>query len=313
MKNLIWAWDSFWFQRISPYPIAAFRVTFGLYMLIYFLTFLPNIELFFSNQGVYAPFAASYNLPWPISDGLVYLSNAPNWAPSVQVAWFLYLCTLVLMLAFIVGYRTKLVTPLLFNFYLYHFFLSLAVKNCSYDRLIIIFFCMLCFGELDRVWSVGPKNPNNTVSAWLTRLICLQVTLFYFGTGFYKLLTPYWHHGEILTMTLTSNWGTSAAFWLVNLGLPMWVFDLMTWSLVAFELSCGFLFYIRKIQKWVFVLGLIFHLSVWIFLNIPEFILCPITYVIFMPPEELKSIGDWISKRLGMLKLKLLQEQIANT
>ncbi len=273
---------NFIFGKTSPYPIATFRVLFGVYLLLYFLKFLPNVFLFFSNEGIYAPYLI------------------PDIAPSPAVAFLIYTATLALMLAFTLGYKTRLVTPLLLIAFIYHFALSLAVKNCSYDRLIIMFLFLMSLGEIDGALSIS-KPEKKEVDAWLTRILCLQVTLFYFGTGFYKLFMPYWHSGEIIKMTMLSNWGTPLAFWFVNLGLPYIFYDIMTWGIIVTELVFGFLLYIRPIQKPVFLIGFLFHFSIWVFLGIVQFMICPLTYVLFMQGEEVKSLVHKIkSKFIGL-------------
>jgi hypothetical protein len=281
--------DQYWFGNISAYPITAFRILFGFFLFVYFASFFPHVNLFFSNEGLTVPFLI------------------PDISPSPFIAWFIYLLTLVLILFFMFGFKTRFVTPLLLVFFVYHFALSLAVKNCSYDRLIMLFLFLLSFAELDKAWSIFSttnSSENPQTKAWVTHLLMVQVALFYFGTGFYKVFTPAWQNGLILKMTLASNWGTPAAFWFLSLHPPMWLFDLLTWSVILFELACGFLFYVRPIQKYVFLVAAAFHTSIWLFLGIPHFMLCVTTYVLFLPPEELKPVGDVMTQFLRKISLK---------
>jgi hypothetical protein len=147
----------------------------------------------------------------------------------------------------------------------------------------------MCLGLNQLDGALSFNKPNRQISAWLTRILCIQVTLFYFGTGVYKLLADPWQNGEILKMTLASNWGSPAAFWLLNLNLPNWFYDISTKFLVYFELICGFAFWYRPVQKIFFLIAFLFHLSVWIFLSIPEFMLCTLTYALFLPGEEIEA------------------------
>ncbi|MDX1919302.1 MAG: hypothetical protein SFU25_01045, partial [Candidatus Caenarcaniphilales bacterium] len=146
IKKISQAWDCFWFSDIKPHPINAFRILFGIYLLIYFLRYFPHVDVLFSNQGVYSPF-------W-----------IPDLAPDPVIAWIVYLITLCTIVLFTLGFRTGITTPLLLIFFIYHFFLNFAVKNCSYDRLIIIFLVLLSLGKINSVWNIESKlnkNPEN--------------------------------------------------------------------------------------------------------------------------------------------------------
>lgn len=310
LNKVISAWDNYWFCEISPYPISAFRILFGIYLFIYFIRFLPNVEIMFSNLGIYSPF------------------GIPDIASPLPIAWIIYLLTIGVILMFTVGFWTRFTAPLLLLLFLYYFFLNFAVKNCSYDRIIIIFLFMLSLGKINSVWSlkfaqnkfqvnfqdrfqdrskdqfqnkntliIDSDDKEPKVSAWLTRILCLQVILLYFGAGLYKLFQPAWSNGEILKMTLVSNWGTPLAFWIANLNLPNWLYDSITITTVWAETLFGFLLCIRPIQKYIFFFGFLFHLFVWILLSIPEFMLCVITYVLFVEPKVLENIGIHIRGR----------------
>ena len=183
------AWDAFWFRKVPPHSLAAFRILFGLYLLAYFLRFAPNVELSFSNHGVYAPFLVpEAGLP-------------PFWA------WTLYLVTLLVITAFILGFQTTFATPVLLGFFLYYYFLNFAVRDTAFDRLNLIFLATLCFAQLDRAWSLGGgrrarQDQDGLVSIWPIRIITLQIAFLYFGAGFWKLVSPPWHSGAMLRWTL---------------------------------------------------------------------------------------------------------------
>ena len=281
LKGLYRAWDSFWFSDIDPHPIAAFRILFALYLLICFLCQLPHVEVMFSNQGIYSPFLI------------------PDIAPPPWMAWGIHLLLIACTVCLMIGWKSRWMAPIILIIFLYYYLLTFSARNSSYDRLIMLFLLLMSLGgqQLDKAFSISKSNTDTQlVSAWFKRLMCVQVTLFYFGTGYFKLFLPHWQDEQMLPMTMSSLWATPAAFWLLSLNLPIWFFELMTKAIIGFELSCGFLFWIRHVQKIAFILGIIFHLSVWIFLSIPQlFMLCPLTYVLFMPADELKSIGTWIS------------------
>src|ERR1700730_7504736 len=104
LRKLVDWWSDFWFGPISAYPISALRILFGIYLFIFLAWSLPFVPLLYSRDGVYSPLFV------------------PDIAPSPAVAWLLYSITLALCIAFTVGYKTGIVTPLLTILFLYHFF-----------------------------------------------------------------------------------------------------------------------------------------------------------------------------------------------
>jgi len=291
-------WTNFWFAEISPYPIALFRVLFGIYLLVYFLGSCTNVPLFYSNEGVYTPLFI------------------PDIAPAPWVAWILYLITVILIGAFAVGYRMKVVAPLAFVFYMYHFCLNIGSRACSYDRLVIMAFVMLCLAPSDQVLSFPKKaalsDPRPTTSAWATRLLAIHICLFYFSTGLYKELSPGWHSGEIIKGVMSSNFSSDLAFAVVRLNLPSFVYDFLALSVIVYEFACPIGFAVRDIsfttpfspkrlrikgvQYYFFVGGLLLHIGIWMFMQIPQFLICPVFYALFMPEKDIKRFLNWITQ-----------------
>src|SRR5262245_50074792 len=49
-------WNQFWFAEVSGHSLAAFRISFGIYLLGYFGSFAPNVNLIFSSDGITIPY-----------------------------------------------------------------------------------------------------------------------------------------------------------------------------------------------------------------------------------------------------------------
>jgi hypothetical protein len=268
-------WNDFWFQEVPPHSLAAFRVLFGVYFLLYFLRFAPHVELLFSNRGVYAPFLV------------------PDLGLPVIWAWALYAMTIAVILAFTAGWKTRFTTPLLLLLYLYYFFLNFAANNSAFDRLNIIMLAILCFAQLDAVWALktDPPKANDSVRfvcVWPIRLITLQIALLYFGSGLWKLINPYWHTGEMMKWTLIGPWASDLSFRFGRLSLPDRFYDLLVWSIIGFELTMPFALFSKRLRRFAFAIGFFFHLSIALLLNIPEFMNCVCAYVLFVEPEAIE-------------------------
>lgn len=278
-------WNRYWFEPISPFPIAATRVVFGAYLIIYFSAGVTDVELTLSSQGVPVPFLVS-----------------PEAAPGPSVAALLYAVAMIATVAFTLGYRTVVATRTLFVLFVYHFIMSGGVY--SYDRLNIVLLAIFCGAESGAVWSLDSwrDGAKPAVSAWATRLIKLEIATMYFGSGLYKLLNPLWHDSTLIEMTFAGEWATPVAFWVVGKNLPTWLWDGATWAVIAFEIAIGFALYARRIRMIAIVFGATFHLANWILLGVPQFMNCVAMYPLFISSSGVESLGGKmieLSKRLS--------------
>ena len=249
------SWNRFWFAEASPRSYALFRIALGVFLLAYFLPLLPRVPLLFSSEGVYLPVLI------------------PDFAPPPAVAWAVYGAFLLLLALFTVGVRTAVVAPLVLGGFLYHYLLNLAASDTAYDRLTGIFLAVACLAPLDGAWAAagGRRRP---VTVFAARLLTLQLAFLYTGSGLWKLWNPQWHSGGILELTLLGPWGSDWGRAVATAGLPAPAWDFMAWGVIGFEILAGPLLFVPRARVVVLVLALGFHLAVWVFLQIPEFLVC---------------------------------------
>ena len=282
------SWNLYWFGPISAYPLALFRIFLGIYLLWYFLTYVRVITLVFSRDGIYMPFLI------------------PDIAPSPAVATLIYASTLVCILVFMLGYRTRIFTPLVLVGFFYHYLLNIAVQCTSYDRLIIGVLIILCFAELDRVWSLSARSrPHDNdadpvITAWAQRFICVLVSFIYFGMSIFKIYDFKWCTGYMLETNLNCEWATPLAFWVVNLDFPPVFYTGLSWAAIILEFVLSIGLWIRRFQAYIFFAGFLFHLFIAAFLNIPEFLFLPTSYVLYMDPDRVRRWGDAAWRTLGV-------------
>lgn len=269
IKLLIILWDKFWFRKISSINLQAFRLLIGVYLFIYFLWSFPHIELFFSNHGIYSTFFVPDKI-----------------APNIIIAWLIYSFTLLVCLLYSLSYKFKIVSWLMLFLFIYYFVLNIGVKACTYERLIFLFLLINALSSSDII----ENKPNKLVSAWPQRLLTLYIVCFYFSTGLYKLLVPAWHSSLVLKGAITGTYGSEAGYWLLNLGLPNIFFDMSSWALIVFELVGGFMFFSKKYQKLFFLLGFFFHLSVGVFMQLPQFMILPCAYILFVCSPDVQKL-----------------------
>lgn len=295
-------WDRFWFSEGPTHGLAAFRILFGAYCLLRWLSLLPHVPLFFSGQGLYFPF---FEAP---AHGFNSLGDLLGWISSpvsIEVAWVLYSATLLLLVLAILGLWTKTVLTLYLASFLYHYLLYFHMQNTSYDRLAVIFLALLLLSPCARVWSLDSRRARRrgakvgeSAVLWTQKLICMQVAIMYLGTGLFKISFPVWSSGEVLHSAMMSDWGTWLSFWILGLGLSMGWFDLGVLLTKVFEISAGPLLFHPRLKWLVFAAGFVFHLSIALLLNLWQFMLMPLTYVLFVDPARVREwVDGWVSSR----------------
>lgn len=280
VTSIAGTWNRFWFRPTSAFPLAAFRILFSVYLLAYFGAYLPHVEIMYSSTGVYTPYAL------------------PDYAPPPPFAWAIYMVLMGVIVLFGLGLRARLTTPLLLMLFLYHYFLNLAEKHSSFDRLIIVFLVALCVGEPARVWSLDarrrpPSDPK--VSAFAGRLVMVQLVVLYVGAGLWKAFNPAWQQGDMLRNTFHGMWASSLGFWLAA-ELPAWSWPWLTRGAYVFEILLGLALVFRRTRVWGVLAGTLFHTFNWAALAIPEFMVCVAAYPLFLPSQWTRRLGEKLGR-----------------
>lgn len=264
----------------SGHRVAAFRILFALYLLAYFGIMAPHVTLLFSNQGVYLPYLL------------------PDYAPSPVWAWLLFLSMFALTIALLLGYRSELVARLLLGLFLYHYFLQIAVKQSSFDRLIMIYLVILCFADSGRVWGLDARRAGPTPTVFAERMLALQSLMLYFGSGLWKAFNPAWHTGALLHSTLESMWASPLAFAIAQRDFSEQAWTHFSWTIIVFELSVAPLLLLRRTRPLGILLGFGFHFFNTVVLVVPEFLVATTPYPVFIQPQTLERLGARVMQRL---------------
>jgi hypothetical protein len=273
MSTLAAAWQRFFHAPSSGHRMAGVRILLGLYLLVYFGTMAPHVTLMFSEQGVYVPYLL------------------PDYAPAPAVAAMLFGALLLATLALTAGYRTALSAPLVLLLFLYHYFLQIAVKQSSFDRLIAIYLIALCFADSGRVLGLDARRPGGQPTRWGERIVQIQTVSLYLGAALWKVVNPAWHSGELLRSNLLGMWATPLAFELVRLDFSQRAWALFSQSIIALEAAIGVLLLVPRARSVGLVLGIAFHVGNCVVLVIPEFLVAVAAYPAFVREPMLARIA----------------------
>lgn len=284
MTRWLARWDGFVHAPAGGQRMAAVRIALCSYLLVYFGQMLPHVALLFSDQGVYVPYLV------------------PDYAPGPALAWLLFAAMLLAAIALLLGYRTALTAPLLLGLFLYHYFLQLAVKQSTFDRLIAIDLLALCFASSGRVFGLDAQRPGAAPTRWAERILAFQTVALYVGAGLWKACNGAWLDGSLLYATFQGMWATPLAFTLVQSDLPQPAWAALSWAVIAFELLLGPLLIVRRTRPLALALGACFHLLNCVLLVVPEFLVCLAVYPVFLREATLQRGFDAVSTRAQRLK-----------
>ncbi len=276
-------WHQFWFPLATGHSLAGYRICFGFYLLWYWGRYWPVADTLFSSIGVYNT------------------TVLPDMAPGPGLARVIYSVFLAIHIPFILGLFTRVITPLIWAGYVYHWLLQLRTGGAAFDNLNVFFLFLLCFSDLDRVWSITsslrpPAATRHKVSQFSARLIAIHISFLYSGTGLFKLMMPDWRAGLVLPWTLIGRWATPVGYWIGDLSLPTGVYTIASWMVIIMEIFLPFFLWTRRYRLAACVVGALFHIGIAVTLGITGFLTCIATYVLFWEPEVLKNASErWMA------------------
>ena len=293
MKNLFSkhrAVDSWLFALVPPHALALFRIFFGMFLLILWLRRLPFLPYLFANGRILPPLLdegiPSFLSPFPVP-------------PSPEIACLLYIIFLSFLVFFILGFYTRTSAFVSFLFSLYYWFLAMRLVEATYDRLFIIFLFILSFSGAGMTLSWTMRHRHGSWWAWEPivvfpqRLIAIQVTMTYLGSGWQKAWLPGWQTGEVIYYMLIGMRSTRFAHFIAALPLSFYFYEVMSGIVKLFEfiLPVGLW---SKSQRWFFLGGAIFHILVTCVIGMWWFLALIATYILFIDPEK---VFMWFEKR----------------
>ncbi len=272
--------------------MAILRMLFGGYLLFFFLLKLPHVPTLFSNEGLTLP-----------NDLVIPEFLLPLFTlPSPLLAYCIFAILLLSLFTFMIGAATRTSATIASLLYLYYLYLQLHQGMTSYVRLFLFILILFTFSDAGKAFSYEMWRKHRSFLAWepggvlVQRLIAIQITATYLGVGWQKVWLPDWQGGEVLYYSFQSMWATPLAWWFVRQEFPMWVYSFMVLIVTYFETALPFGLWIPKLRKWFMLGGILFHLTVSLFLAaIWWFYAMIAAYITFFEPENVYSfLQKWI-------------------
>lgn len=265
---------SSWFvaDRHGSYGLAVMRISSGVLVLGWLLANLPVAERIWGPGSAYwDPYRNILGYEWPL--------NLLREAGS-GTFWAWYLATVALVIAFILGWRTRFVTPLLFVFYAGVNAQNTVIADGGnyFFRIMLIY---LVFADVSRRWSLDARRRTRT-SATETQtgsvlhnlalcMVVAQLCLVYFEAGMYKVQGLAWQNGTAVYYPLASE-TYGALPWLSDaLTFFTWATVLATYFTVIVQVAFPFLLFNRITRRIALLCILAMHLGIAIAMGLPFF------------------------------------------
>ena len=257
--------------RIDGRSLAAFRITFGATLLVDLLVRWPVVGEFYSNGGWLSNHYALFSKP-----GAPQLSALFGLSSETAVHAF-FLLTMGLVLAFIAGYRTRVVHPLMFLAVL-----SVHTRNhmviYGFDLVTSTVGVWALFLPLESRWSVdarrGMARSSSSVSPIAALGIVAQIALIYFYNGLHKDGTT-WRAGEAVHYLFWQDAIARAPAVFARTHLPATLTWLATHATLVIEVGGALLLlspWRRSLCRSIAVVGLVaLHAGIWFGVNVGLF------------------------------------------
>jgi hypothetical protein len=262
VRRAVGGWNAFWFAPTETSTLAVVRILYGLVVIGWSLSMLPDLGAFYSSHGVLPtqPAPAALGLgtsAWGVLSGF----------NSQAALTTLYVATVAGAICLTVGLATRLASIVVFIGTL-----SLTRRNPFIDNSgdvlirIIAFYLMLApagaalsmdrwLRARDRFWEFQPRAP------WALRLLQIQMSILYLSAVWDKVRSgSSWNDGTALSYVLRIK--DVQRFSLPTFTTDSPVINLMTYGTLAIELGLGVLVWNRKLRPWVLVAGIALHLGI---------------------------------------------------
>jgi hypothetical protein len=206
---------------------------------------------------------------------LAHWHEIPSWLRWTTIPWhgepailrsavLLWIAATALLL---LGLWTRLAAVLVWLLSMSFANLNWYIDNAGDQvRGITLFYLMLCpcgaAWSVDSWWArrrgrlVGPVY----IHAWPLRLLFVQMALIYFCNGLYKAAGSDWKEGSSLHYVLSDL--TLTRFSHAQLPLPYWVTQLLSWTVLAWELTFPLLVVVKWTRLPALLFGVAFHLTI---------------------------------------------------
>lgn len=282
-----WQW---WTAPVAAERLAALRIGLALILLCdLLLTYWPGLGDYFTAQGLGGPDLFNYYSKWPrwsLLRGVTDIS-------TLQLALTVWIIATVGLL---LGCLTRLCAVVVWVLSASFANVNSYIDNAG-DQVRTIMLLYLLLSPCGAAWSVdswlwrrlGWRRGPVQVYPWVLRLLFVQMVVIYFCNGLYKAFGPDWHRGESLYYVLGDL--TLARVSFTQLPVSYMLVRLLSWLVLAWEVGFPLWIVLPWTRKPALWLGVLFHLSIWISMEIGGFAPYMLCFYLPLVPWEKYLLG----------------------
>lgn len=294
LRALVENLDRFFFGFSAPASVAAFRIMFGVTLLLNVGLRMAHTEYYFSDLSGIKFEDISTMLP-------EFFRPIAYWAPAtVQGAWTMQAVMVLALLLLIVGLFGRIGTRLLMIVIAYCH-LGLLQRNYSIvygaDMITSFWLFGMCFLDSTERFSIHAwmKMRKATEPDWsriLTsvgvRILQIQLCVIYMYTGFEKLKGEDWWDQTAVWKVLGNQQLMLADLSFLK-DAPL-IIGLATWGTVLFEIYAPVLIWPRATRRWTILAGWALHIGIGLTMGFFIFSLTMMSaYLLFVDSNRLSD------------------------
>jgi hypothetical protein len=300
IRDITRAWNRFFFEPISPLPIAVYRILLGFCVLANQVLLAPDAITWWGERGTLS-FETAKVVPG--GTGL----NLFNWLPhSNGMVWLVLVASCLVAISLALGFYTRVSAVLTFLLFVTLDHRNPVILN-SGDTFLRIATFFVIFSPAGQMLSIdewrarkrGVELPK-LYAPWAMRLIQLQLAFLYFYAFIWKISGTMWLSGTAVyyTSRLIEFWRFPVPYVFEH----MWTIKLWSWFTLLAEFALGTLVWIKELRYPVLVVGILLHFGIDYSMNIPLFAVVMVSaYVTFVEPADLER---WLARFAARFKGK---------
>jgi hypothetical protein len=297
IRDIIQGWNRFFFEPMSPLPIAVYRILLGLLVLAKQLLNLPDVITWYGQRGV-----LSFETARTVSGGTGF--NFFDWLPHTNfMVWLVFGAACVFAVTLTIGFFTRTSAICLFFLLITLDHRNPLILN-SGDTFLRIGTFYIIFSPAGKMLSLdwwrrrNERKQQAVYAPWAMRLIQLQLAFLYFYAFIWKVSGTMWLSGTAIyyTSRLLEFWRFPVPYVFEH----MWTIKIWSWSTLVIEFALGVLVWIKELRYPVLLAGVLLHLGIDYSMNIPLFGFIMVSaYVTFIEPRDLERVLARLKVRFG--------------
>jgi hypothetical protein len=308
--NPISAWNRFLFGPISARPLGAFRIVFGLLLLVYLAVMSAEFDYWYTGAGL-LPGSEARQAAGP------FRISPLNYIQDPTIARLFWAVTVTAAVGLTLGWRTRFMSVLL-----YLGMLSLYHRNVTANGgpdavpMLVCFYLMLCPSgaafSLDALRAAKKRGTpaEPLIAPWGLRLLQMQICLIYFQSCVIKCDGASWMNGTVVHYLLFNHeFGQFNMEWLAQYPLMI---NMMTHGAILIEFALAFWLWFRPTRRWAILGGVALHTGIRPVLNVPGFGETMIAaYLVFLAPDEINAVIRFLDPRAWLAQLGVRTPSVA--